>query len=117
MESINTNNSQAVKNYQPPKAATAQTTEAPKAKAIVVPKFISPNGNIDAKSGTYTIQVRDTSTGEVKSEYPRKIATQEYSKPAKQEQTQTSNNGPSVETAQPESTGAGTNAEGLNLKI
>ena len=88
MEPINTNTSNTVQSYQRQKAAPAQPVDPPKRDPAAVPKFISPSGNIDPESGTYSVQIRDTSTGEVRSEYPRKQAASNYSKAASQGQSQ-----------------------------
>ena len=80
MEPINNNTNSQVQSHSPPKAAQVSEKPRPAAPAASSPRFISPMGNIDAKNGTFTIQFRDTSTGEVKSEYPRKVAASEYSK-------------------------------------
>ena len=116
VESISTSSGQALNSYSPPKTDSEPKSEASKPKASAAPKFISPSGNIDAKSGTYTVQFRNTDTGEVKSEYPRKTATREYSKPVKQEQEQPNIQASDTAPVQPEGTGAGTNAKPVNVE-
>ncbi len=86
MEPINNNTTSMTQSYHSKKPAKVEASPSSASSAAASPRFISPMGSIDSKQGTYTVQFRDTSTGEVKSEYPRKVAMSEYSKAAMTEQ-------------------------------
>jgi hypothetical protein len=43
-------------------------------------EFVSPKGSIDAKSGVYVVQFRNSSTGNVNFQYPNKKVVAEYSR-------------------------------------
>ena len=44
----------------------------------VSPQFVSPKGNIDAESGVFVTEVRDTGTGKVAFQYPPKKVVAAY---------------------------------------
>ena len=80
MEPINTINNNNVIRYKPPSSiATAPTVESSNNKGSR-PEFVSPKGSIDAKSGVYVVQFRNSSTGNVDFQYPNKKVVAEYSR-------------------------------------
>lgn len=86
MEPINSHSNSVIQSYQSPKVVESKPEASASDIATDSPKFISPIGKIDVESGTYSTQFRDTSTGEVQSEYPRKVAASQYAKAAVVEQ-------------------------------
>jgi len=86
MEPIKSNSNSVIQSFQSTKVVETKPEESALDIATASPKFISPIGRIDAKAGTYTTQFRDTSTGEVQSEFPRKVAAYQYAKAAVAEQ-------------------------------
>ena len=57
---------------KPSKPAT--TDSSPQSTKDVSPQFVSPKGSIDAESGVFVTEVRDTGTGKVAFQYPpRKV--------------------------------------------
>ncbi len=63
-------------------AAAGQAAAAPvqtEASRPAAPQFVSPKVNIDG-SGSVSIQIRDQSTGEVQVEFPRRAASDEYTR-------------------------------------
>ena len=80
MEPINTINNNNVIRYKPPSSiATAPTVESSNNRGSR-PEFVSPKGSIDAKSGVYVVQFRNSSTGNVNFQYPNKKVVAEYSR-------------------------------------
>ena len=54
----------------------------------VSPQFVSPKGSIDAQSGVFVTEVRDTGTGQVTFQYPSKKVVAAYARTHKSEQEQ-----------------------------
>jgi hypothetical protein len=80
MEPINTINNNNVIRYKPPSSiATAPTVESSNNRGNR-PEFVSPKGSIDAKTGVYVVQFRNSSTGNVNFQYPNKKVVAEYSR-------------------------------------
>ena len=80
MEPINTINNNNVIRYKPSSSiATTPTVETSNNKGSR-PEFVSPKGSIDAKSGVYVVQFRNSSTGNVDFQYPNKKVVAEYSR-------------------------------------
>ena len=80
MEPINTINNNNVIRYKPPSSiATAPTVESSNNRGSR-PEFVSPKGSIDAKTGVYVVQFRNSSTGNVDFQYPNKKVVAEYSR-------------------------------------
>ena len=80
MEPINTINNNNVIRYKPPSSiATAPTVESSNNRGSR-PEFVSPKGSIDAKTGVYVGQFRNSSTGNVDFQYPNKKVVAEYSR-------------------------------------
>ena len=61
-------------------SAPAAPENSPKTTAGVAPQFVSPKGSIDAKSGVFVVQFRDTESGEVKGQVPPEKVVAEYTK-------------------------------------
>lgn len=92
MVSINTNISSLTFAEQPrkvvPKGNVEKSASNPTSNSGESPKFRSPFGNIDSRNGTYSVEFRDTSTGEVKFQYPNNKAATEYLNTASREANQ-----------------------------
>ena len=54
----------------------------------VSPQFVSPKGSMDAKSGVFVTEVRDTGTGKVAFQYPPKKVVDAYAQPSETEKVQ-----------------------------
>ena len=54
----------------------------------VSPKFVSPKGSIDAQSGVFVTEIRDTGTGKVAFQYPPKKVVDAYGHSRETEQVQ-----------------------------
>ena len=96
MEPVKNNSNSVIQSYQSTKVVENKPEKSALDIATASPKFISPIGRIDAKAGTYSTQFRDTSTGEVRSEFPRKVAAYQYAKAAVTEQQNAQNSAASA---------------------
>ena len=54
----------------------------------VSPQFVSPKGSIDAESGVFVTEVRDTGTGKVAFQYPPQKVVAAYARSHETEQVQ-----------------------------
>ena len=54
----------------------------------VSPQFVSPKGSIDAESGVFVTEIRDTGTGKVAFQYPPKKVVDAYAHSRETEQVQ-----------------------------
>ena len=54
----------------------------------VSPQFVSPKGSIDAESGVFVTEIRDTGTGKVAFQYPPKKVVDAYGHSRETEQVQ-----------------------------
>ena len=80
MEPINNNSINNVTRYKPPSSSASTPTVELSNNRGVRPEFVSPKGSIDAKSGVYVVQFRNSSTGNVDFQYPNKKVVAEYSR-------------------------------------
>lgn len=80
MEPINTNNNSQVIRHQPPQSSSVEPIVKATDNTSTRPEFVSPKGSIDAKSGVYVVQFRNSSTGNVNFQYPNKKVVAEYSR-------------------------------------
>ena len=74
-------------------APAAQNSVAPEASVSVQGlggAYVTPKGTVDAKSGVYVLQLRNSDTGEVKNQYPSKKVVEAYKSAPVVEQSQSS---------------------------
>ena len=76
--------------YTPPsRPSKPATTDSSSQQAKdVSPQFVSPKGNIDAESGVFVTEVRDTGTGKVAFQYPPERVVAAYADTRETEQVQ-----------------------------
>ena len=88
MEEIKPTESRA--DYTPPsRPAKPTTTDNPSQPTKdVSPQYVSPRGSIDAQSGVFVTEVRDTGTGKVAFQYPPKKVVDAYGHSRETEQVQ-----------------------------
>ena len=80
MEPINTRNVITGIRNTPSKSSSSEPTVKAANNKTVRPEFVSPKGVIDAKSGVYVVQFRNSSTGNVNFQYPNKKVVAEYTR-------------------------------------
>jgi hypothetical protein len=80
MEPINTRNVSAGIRPTPIKSSSAEPTVKATNNKSMRPEFVSPKGVIDAESGVYVVQFRNSSTGNVNFQYPNKKVVAEYTR-------------------------------------
>ena len=80
MEPINTRTVNAGKLPIPAKSSSTEPMVKALAAKTVRPEFVSPKGVIDAESGVYVVQFRNSSTGNVNFQYPNKKVVAEYTR-------------------------------------
>ena len=88
MEEIKPTESRAdyTPSLRPAKPATTDNPSQP-AKDLS-PQFVSPKGSIDAESGVFVTEIRDTGTGKVAFQYPPKKVVDAYGHSRETEQVQ-----------------------------
>ena len=76
--------------YTPPsRPSKPATTDSSSQQAKdVSPQFVSPKGSIDAESGVFVTEVRDTGTGKVAFQYPPERVVAAYADTRETEQVQ-----------------------------
>ena len=76
--------------YTPPsKPSKAPEIDNPsQSTKDVSPQFVSPRGSIDAESGVFVTEVRDTGTGQVAFQYPPKKVVAAYAHSSETEKVQ-----------------------------
>ena len=65
-----------------------ETDNASQSTKDVSPQFVSPKGSIDAESGVFVTEVRDTGTGKVAFQYPPKKVVAAYAHSSETEKVQ-----------------------------
>ena len=73
--------------YTPPSRPSklSKTDNPSQPTKDVSPQFVSPKGSIDAESGVFVTEVRDTGTGKVAFQYPPKKVVDAYAHPRETE--------------------------------
>jgi hypothetical protein len=76
--------------YTPPSKPSkpATTDSSLKSTKDVSPQFVSPRGSIDAESGVFVTEIRDTGTGKVAFQYPPQKVVAAYARSHETEQVQ-----------------------------
>ena len=76
--------------YTPPSRPSKppETNNPSQSTKDVSPQFVSPKGSIDAESGVFVTEVRDTGTGKVAFQYPPKKVVDAYAHPRETEKVQ-----------------------------
>ena len=76
--------------YTPPSRSSspASAVSASQSAKGVTPQFVSPKGSIDAESGVFVTEIRDTGTGKVAFQYPPKKVVDAYGHSRETEQVQ-----------------------------
>jgi hypothetical protein len=80
MEPIGRGTINTVQRHTTPKQISAEPTVKAVNNKSVRPEFVSPKGKIDAESGVYVVQFRNSSTGNVNFQYPNKKVVAEYAR-------------------------------------
>ena len=76
--------------YTPPSRPSKppETNNPSQRTKDVSPQFVSPKGSIDAESGVFVTEVRDTGTGKVAFQYPPKKVVAAYAHSSETEKVQ-----------------------------